>query len=204
MQGVVGGLITACHTHPFLFNLSRSLSEDKVAHSKSPQNLTQDRLKELLHYDPETGIFTRRVNRRGGAKAGVAVGYPDKTGYMCFKLLGKHRKIHRLAFLYMEGVFPPDQVDHINGDRADNRWANLRHSNAQENAHNYGGPTSKNRAGYLGVSVTTCVRPYRACIGVLGKVKHLGNFTTPEAAHAAYLKAKDELHPTHRRLRSAA
>ena len=203
MQGVVGGLITACHTHPFLFNLSRSLSEDKVAHSKSPQNLTQDRLKELLHYDPETGIFTWRV-ARGSAKVGDVAGVIDTEGYRLIWLDNCQFRAPRVAFFYVIGVWPTETIDHINGVRDDDRWLNLREATREENSHNRGVPPINNSSGFIGTGWNKSHSKWEARIRAGGKLHHLGYFATPKAAHAAYLKAKNELHPTHRRLRSAA
>ena len=168
------------------------------------EQLTQSRLKELLHYDPETGIFTWRVGRPGCA-AGKATGSKHRTlGYV---QIGVDRKIlyaHRLAFLYMTGVWPVEQVDHVNGDRADNRWINLRQVSHSENMQNIGGPRADNTSGLLGVCWNKRDSNWNAQIKAHGRRVNLGGYPTPEAAHAAYLKAKDELHPTHRRLRSEA
>ena len=97
------------------------------------QELTQERLKELLDYDPDTGVFVWKVRRGGTIVAGSVAGCLHSSGYMHTKVDHKNYKMHRLAFLFMEGSFPPDQVDHINHDRADNRWENLRPVTNQEN-----------------------------------------------------------------------
>lgn len=83
---------------------------------KSPQNLTQSRLKELLHYDPETGVFTRRTTR-GGCASGTIAGTPHVAGYRSLYVDRAHYLAHRLSFLYMTGAFPKGDVDHINGVR---------------------------------------------------------------------------------------
>lgn len=96
--------------------------------------LTQDRLKELLSYNPETGVFTcakKSVHRNVGDVVG---GF--SLGYLVCLLEGKQYKLHRLAFLYMTGDFPSKALDHINGDRADNRWCNLREATVIENGRN--------------------------------------------------------------------
>lgn len=95
--------------------------------------MDQQTLKALVHYDPETGIFT---NLKNGKKNGKKMGGIDVTGYHIVCVKRKKYRAHRLAFLYMEGAIPPDQVDHINGIRADNRWENLRHATHEENAKN--------------------------------------------------------------------
>ena len=98
------------------------------------KTLTQNRLKELLHYDPETGIFTWRVSRRG-AKSGSVAGVHD-NGYIRIKIDYELYLAHRLTFLYMEGYFPEYHVDHKNRIRDDNRWSNLRHVSRQCNQRN--------------------------------------------------------------------
>lgn len=171
----------------------------------SPQNLTQARLKELLHYDPETGIFTWLVIANNNkALVGTVAGSLNKPGYMMIGVDRKRYLAHRLAFLYMTGEWPSEQVDHINGERTDNRWCNLRAATEGENKHNIGGPPRTNTSGYLGVSWDKSRGKWRAHIYLRNVQHHLGRFTTPEAAHAAYLAAKDKLHPTHRRLRGEA
>ena len=89
------------------------------------RTLTQDRLKELLHYDPETGVFTRRVSA-GGKKAGSIAGADHNMGYRQISIGGKLYLAHRLAWLYVHGEWPGVCIDHINQVKNDNRIANLR------------------------------------------------------------------------------
>ena len=93
---------------------------------------SQERLKELLHYDPETGVFTWR----GGGRAGAQAGSKNFNGYWTLKILGQEYKAHRIAFLYMTGEFPPEETDHINRIKDDNRWINLRAVSKSENQKN--------------------------------------------------------------------
>lgn len=97
--------------------------------------LTQARLKELLDYDPETGVFTNRVTR-GGIEAGKVVGCDNGAGYLQMRVDKRLYKAHRLVFLYVEGYLPENQVDHLNGTRWDNRWVNLRHVSRACNLQN--------------------------------------------------------------------
>ena len=91
--------------------------------------LTAARLRNLLHYDPETGIFTRRAT-------GAPVGSLNDKGYIRIRLGGRDHKAHRLAWLYMTGAWPPIQVDHENRTPDDNRWGNLRAATFSQNAVN--------------------------------------------------------------------
>lgn len=171
--------------------------------TKSPQELTQAWLKELLHYDPATGVFTWRV-QRGNRASGSVGGAPNNAGYIQLRVDKCNYLAHRLAFLYMTGAWPEHEIDHINGVRNDNRWANLRDVSRQQNAHNIGTPPSSNTSGLLGASWVKTRACWRATIGLNMRTRTIGFFPTAEQAHAAYLKAKDELHPTHQRLRVAA
>ncbi len=108
--------------------------------------LTQKRLKELLHYDPDTGIFTWLIDYKTKGRVSCEVLPHYNQGYACIHLDGKQRKMHRLAFLYMEGEFPTDCVDHINRVRNDNKWSNLRHASRSVNNHN-----TKNNNKVIGV-----------------------------------------------------
>ncbi len=83
--------------------------------------LTQERLKEVLSYNPETGIFTRNPGIRGGEKVGT-----NSHGYVSIMVDGYLYQAHRLAWLYMEGYMPEQEIDHISRKRDDNRWCNLR------------------------------------------------------------------------------
>ena len=155
--------------------------------------VSAERLRELLHYDPETGVFTRLKASGGGEPAGSIAGWLDKsTGYVRCNLDGICYRVHRLAWLYMTGEWPADQIDHINGERADNRFANLREATNAQNVQNRR-KQRNNTSGYPGVSWFQT--KWQAHIRINGKLKHLGCFDNPKTAHDAYLKAKREHHP---------
>ena len=97
--------------------------------------LVAERLEELLLYEPETGNFIRRTDR-GGYRAGSIAGWLAKTGYIQLNIDGQKYYAHRLAFLYMDGEFPPEYVDHINKDKTDNKWRNLRPVTQRQNMEN--------------------------------------------------------------------
>lgn len=156
--------------------------------------ITQRRLKELLHYDPTTGIFVRRMHVSSNARIGDVAGRRRKHIYLQISIDGVLYLSHRLAWLYMTGDWPKDQIDHINGIRDDNRWTNLRNATGLENQQNRAA-CSNNTSGFAGVSWHKCSKKWRACISVAGRQKHLGLFTDCESAFAAYLSAKAEHHP---------
>ena len=159
--------------------------------------LTKEYVQEVLDYDPDTGIFTWRVNRKNKkARIGLRAGSIDRsTGYRKIGLCGKWYKEHRLVFLYIVGVMP-EQVDHLNGKPDDNRWDNLRPTDNAGNQHNRA-KKQPNSSGYLGVYFDKQTRKYRAVITVGDRKVHLGRFATPEEAHAAYVRAKPIWHPDH-------
>lgn len=99
-------------------------------------SLTQEKLKELLEYNPETGVFTWKKTINSRAMKGYLAGTFDNEGYIVIRINGKAYKSHRLAFLYMLGKFPENLVDHINTIKCDNRWRNLREADGKENQWN--------------------------------------------------------------------
>lgn len=115
------------------------------------QLLTQSRLKEVLHYDAESGVFTWAIDRPKAKKGKVAGGFTDR-GYLTIGLDGVKYRAHRLAWLYVHGVYP-SQIDHLNHVRHDNRMINLRATNSYGNSRNKSRP-SDNKSGVVGVSLS--------------------------------------------------
>jgi hypothetical protein len=151
---------------------------------------TQERLKELLSYDPETGVFTRLVGRSGpNARAGDVAGCDNGQGYIRIYIDGRPYKAHRLAWFYMHGVWP-SEMDHRNGNRSDNRIANLREVTRAENKANFSAYRN-NTSGYPGVSSWN--GRWKAQIQKDGKKEFLGYHSTPEAARDAYVAAAQRL-----------
>lgn len=161
---------------------------------KVVSELTQSRLQSLLHYDPCTGVFTWLVQKSSRRKVGDEAGGICGNGYRQIGLDGKLYLTHRLAWLWMIGEWPKDQIDHINGVRDDNRWSNLREATNAENCQNLK-INSNNKSGYMGVSWHAKKGKWKAQISSTGCNKYLGQFTSPEDAHAAYLAAKAIVHP---------
>jgi hypothetical protein len=154
--------------------------------------LTQDHLKSLLNYDPDTGEFTWLVTR-GKATVGANAGAVNTHGYLQMCINQKLYRCHRLAWLYVYGEFPEKGIDHINGIKTDNRISNLRQANQAENMQNMS-ICKSNKSGFLGVYFDKDRKKYRARIGIARKEKYLGLYDTAELAFEAYKEAKRKLH----------
>lgn len=148
----------------------------------------------LFNYNPETGIFTNRVSRNSRAMVGGVAGYVCPRGYIEIRINRRAYLAHRLAWFYVNGVWPKDQVDHLNGDKGDNRISNLRDVTPILNQQNQAGPHRDNRSGYLGVCYHKRSGLFRAYITLNKKQIILGNFKTAEEAHARYVTEKREHH----------
>jgi HNH endonuclease len=156
--------------------------------------LTFAQVNELLSYDPLTGDILWKKSGRG-RRSNYHAGTMDVRGCWCIGIGRPRYKAHRIAWLLAYGVWPEHEIDHINGNPADNRLVNLRdvpHRTNQQNQHR---ATSSNKStGTLGVSRTHNRTKFVAQIKVSGKHLHLGCFDDVAAAQSAYLEAKRRLH----------
>lgn len=151
-------------------------------------------IQDYLSYDPDTGIFMW-VKPRKGIKANKVAGRKDRNGYITICFNYKHYLAHRLAWYFMLRTWPTRNVDHINGDKQDNRAENLRLSSVSENGAN----TSKQRrntSGFKGVSYHKRDKRWRATLAG----SHLGYFSTKELAAEAYNNAATKLYGEFARL----
>jgi len=136
--------------------------------------LAQKEIKELLHYDPDTGDFTWLIIPSNNVKIGDVTGWPDKRdGYMRIKVKGKQYLSHRLAWFCVHGVWPRHEIDHINHDRSDNRIVNLREATRLENMRN-ASRYKTNTSGVTGVYWHKPTKKWQASIAVEGKLLYLG------------------------------
>lgn len=157
---------------------------------------SQSRLKDLLHYDPDTGIFTWRQYRGHLARVGDVAGRPDGEGHIQVSVDGRRYHAHRLAWLYVYGTFPKVCIDHINRVRDDNRICNLREATYGENAQNRR-PSKSNKSGKSDVMWSNYHGRWRARITINRKRIHLGYFDSFEEAAAARTEAKAKYHTFH-------
>ena len=153
---------------------------------------TAEQLRSKIAYNPETGALVWKIARNSNL-IGTESRSLDKSGYVQVHVLKRTLKGHRLAWLLHFGEWPNHDIDHINGDRADNRIENLRQVLNAVNCQNKRSPLPSNKLGILGVSWQKGA--YRAAVTINRKQHHLGRFATAEQAHAAYVAAKRLLHP---------
>ncbi len=150
------------------------------------------RIHELLRYDPETGKLFWRVANSRRIKVGSEAGSISKAGYRSLMIDGYRFLAHRVIFFMQNGEWPKQVIDHMDGDRLNNRLSNLRECSIQTNNENRRSLLSKNATGFLGVHPAG--KRFVAKIRVSGMQKHIGNFDTVEEAQSAYLAAKSKLH----------
>jgi hypothetical protein len=160
--------------------------------------ITQERLRELVKYDEVTGLFTWN-KQRPKCVIGCVAGRIGVYGYIQIRIEGKTYTAHRLAFLYVTGSFPVNQVDHINGVKNDNRWSNLRAATHYQNQCNRL-PQGNNTSGVPGVYFERSVNKWTAAVKANGKLHFLGRFSNKEDAVHAVRVARPKLHGDFARL----
>lgn len=150
--------------------------------------ITRERLLDLLSYDADKGGFQWK-HSRSGAALGVPAGHVEKNGYARIKLDHKRYLVHRLVWFWWTEEWPVNVIDHIDGNRNNNKIENLRDVTRSVNSQNMRSASARNKScGYLGVSSSRY--GWKATINVGGKNRHLGYFGTPDLAYAKYLSAK--------------
>lgn len=158
------------------------------------ETVSVDRIRELFHYNQETGEFTRKVKTGKSTVVGEVVGSPAKNGYLRITVDGIRLLAHRAAFAVMTGRLPDGDIDHINGDRQCNAWSNLREATRAQNMQNEQKARSNNGSGVAGAHWHKDAGKWTSAIKTNGLKRHLGVFDTAEQAHAAYVSAKRESH----------
>jgi hypothetical protein len=157
-------------------------------------DLMQKRLKELLSYDPLTGVFLW-LQDRGGKRAGDEAGCRKRT-YIAISVDDRVYRAHHLAWLYMTGEWPDPFVDHRDLDKHNNVWTNLRLATKSQNMANVG-LIKSNKSGLKGVSRYRAGenygKPWQAQIQKDGRTIYLGHYATKEEGHAAYCEAAEKI-----------
>lgn len=153
---------------------------------------TQERLREVLYYDQETGVFTWKVNIGQRARVGAVAGSLNSGGYLVIGVGGRQYKAHRLAWLYVHGVWPEAEIDHMDRNQTNNALSNLRPATHKQNCENRG-MRNDNSSGYTGVYWHEKTQKWQAGIGHRGEFLYLGLFNTPEEASAAYESARNNM-----------
>lgn len=148
--------------------------------------LSAEEARALLDYNPHTGVLTWKRNMTTWTRAGDEAGVIQDGKYRRVGIRGRYYMSHRLAWLIVTGEWPKQEIDHANGEKADNRWENLRAATATQNRRN---TKHKNRAGLIGASYHASTGRYRAQIRVDGRRLFLGWFQTAEEASVAYAAA---------------
>jgi hypothetical protein len=153
------------------------------------RDLTAEYVRSILDYDPETGEFRWKVNRGKNHTISEIAGTTTKAGYRMISIWKVRYLAHRLAWLMVTNKWPKQQIDHMNHDRSDNRWENLREATPAQNQQNR--QAKKPNVLFKGVHPDTRnpQRPWFAYITVNGQRHMLGYFATPEEAALAYNKA---------------
>jgi hypothetical protein len=150
---------------------------------------------QAISYNAETGVFTWLDGAWHKRNRGVQAGSKKRNGYIEIQFNGKMLKAHRLAWMLVYGELADDvEIDHIDGNRSNNRLSNLRAVDRSINQQNQRKARSDSTSGLLGVSWYSAGDKWKADIRVNGKKKHLGYFHCKDAAHQAYLNAKRVMH----------
>lgn len=162
-------------------------------------DLVKEEVKALFTYDKEEGILRWRnaSGRHGRYPAGSPAGSPNAEGYFQVRVGGQSYRVCRLIWLLVTGEWPEHQVDHVDRNPANDKWENLREATPSQNKANCGKYKTEKASCHLkgvqAVQKRKSIR-YRAIATKDGNRFHLGYFDTPEEAHAAYLRASEELH----------
>lgn len=148
-------------------------------------NLAKDWLETIISYDPESGVFTWKIDKGNRAKAGSRAGATANNGYCRIKIDGHLYQAHRLAWIFINNTAPPKEIDHINGDKLDNRAVNLRSATRGGNCQNTR-IRKDNLSGARGVSWNSRTGKWRARCSVEKREHLIGSFNTKDEAARAY------------------
>jgi len=167
------------------------MAKNKVSeYSPTASTLTQEYLKSILDYDLDTGIFTWKVSKANRTKVGDVAGW-SYNGYREIEINNKAYKAHRLAWLYVYGEMPKNLVDHIDGNRSNNKISNLREATYQENSENYKTPKT-NKSGVKNVSWYKSLNKWVVSISIRKTKKTVGYYDDLELAELVAIEARNK------------
>jgi len=155
--------------------------------------MNQHDVHRLFHYEPQTGVFTWKVSPGGRGKVGAVAGTKDGEGYTIIRYRGRGYKSHRLAWLYVYGEFPRGLIDHVNGDKSDNRLSNLRDVDHLVNAQNVKQANKNGRSGLRWVSWFEQYKKWKASFILMKKSYFVGYFECKQTAYEAAKAARAAL-----------
>jgi len=149
--------------------------------------ITQDVIKNILEYNQYSGKFIWKNCAGRRKRNGDTAGFKDSQGYVKIKIFGKSHFAHRVAFIYMTGRSPVEEIDHVNLVKDDNKWSNLREATRLQNSMNKW-KRKHNRSGFKGVSFHKRCKKWVAQIQKNKKCYHLGYYKTPQEAYSIYIR----------------
>jgi hypothetical protein len=161
-----------------------------IEYSPKSSTLTQEYLKSILDYDLDTGIFTWKVSKANRTKVGDVAGW-SYNGYREIEINNKAYKAHRLAWLYVYGEMPKNLVDHVDGNRSNNKISNLREATYQENSENYKTPKT-NKSGVKNVSWYKSLNKWVVSISIRKTKKTVGYYDDLELAELVAIEARNK------------
>jgi len=150
-------------------------------------------LRPLLHYDPETGVLTWLQKLASRQYVGDAAGRRNHDGYVIVGIWHKRYCAHRLAWLYMTGGWPEHEIDHVDRDRSNNRWGNLRPATHKQNAENRS-PRHDSSSRFVGVLWSSRDQAWRTVININGRKRHIGTHKSLLDAVAHRISASRKYH----------
>lgn len=156
------------------------------------KNLSHKHVKECFHYEPSSGKLTWKISKARCVKIGQEAGWMRSDGYRQVEVDGTKFLVHRLIYFFIEGKFPPKEIDHIDGNKSNNRWNNIRACSRSENMSN-AGPRRNNKLGIRGVYYDPKRRRYITRIRKGCTKKYIGSFKTKEEAARAYQEEQSKI-----------
>ena len=167
------------------------MPKNKVSeYSATAATLTQEYLKSILDYDLDTGIFTWKINKAKRTNIGDIAGWSD-NGYREIEINDKKYKAHRLAWLYVYGEMPKKLIDHVDGNRSNNKISNLREATYQTNNENYKTPKT-NKSGVKNVSWYKNINKWVVSISIRKTKKTVGYYDDLELAELVAVEARNK------------